>query len=52
MLYKNRLDKVIHFMKEENLPQLIVADDDNFKYLTGKKAFALERVAVLLIKDN
>jgi Xaa-Pro dipeptidase len=39
-------------MKAEGLSQIIVTDDHALFYLTGQEAWAMERVAALLIKDT
>lgn len=49
---KNRIEKVIENMKQNNLKQIIVSEPESLDYLLGRSVMALERVGVLLIKDN
>ena len=51
-MIKQRLDKVLKIMSEEEIPQMIVSDPSAIFYLTGKWIFPGERMLALYINLN
>lgn len=49
---KNRIEKVVENMKAHGLKQVLISDEESLLYLLGRTILPLERVGVLLIKDN
>jgi len=49
---QDRLDNVLHQMKEKNVPQLLISDPTTIFYLTDKWFHPGERLLVLVIRED
>ncbi len=52
MINKERLARVVEEMKNEQISQILVADDPAILWLTGRIVNPMERCGALLVKDN